>query len=87
MGEKVRAVQIRMSQGTHDRIAREIAEYGEYKTVTEFVMDSVKFYLDHLVKMRIEQSKVKTVVRMSSEDLTVEDVIEFLKKYPDLGKK
>jgi len=76
-----------MPQGTYDRIEREISEYGEYRTVAEFVLDSVKFYLDHLVKMRIEQSKVKTVVRMSSEDLTVEDVIEFLKKYPDLGKK
>ena len=87
MVDTSKSVHCRMPKGTYDRIEKEIEVYGEYRSAAEFVLDAVKFYLDYLVRMRIEDSKVKTVVRMSSEDLTVEDVIEFLKKYPDLGKK
>lgn len=61
-------VQIRMPQGIYDRIEQEIEGFGEHRTVTEFTLDAVKWYLDYRTNQRIESAKVRSEVTVT-EDL------------------
>jgi hypothetical protein len=57
-----------MPQGIYDRIENEIEEHNEHRTVTEFTLDAVKWYLDYRVNQRIESSKIKTEIIHNIED-------------------
>jgi len=56
-----------MPIGVYEKVEAEIEMQREYRTVTEFTLDAVKWYLDYRVNQRIESSKVKTEITRTEE--------------------
>ena len=59
MADYTRTIAIRMPHGTYERIEEEISVYKEQRTVSEFMLDAAKWYLDYRENMRIECGKLK----------------------------
>lgn len=56
--EKTRAVNVRMPLGIYLKITEDLDAHGDHRTVTEFIVDATKWYLDYRTNQRIELAKI-----------------------------
>ena len=59
---------LRVPAGIERRIKEDVETYGDHRTLSEFVLDSIKWYLDYRDNQRIEKAKSKTIVTKSDLD-------------------
>lgn len=59
--EKTRAVNVRMPLGVYQKISEDLDIHGDHRTVTEFILDATKWYLDYRMNQRIELAKLEDV--------------------------
>lgn len=78
---------VRVPDGLMQKMQDDIDTYREHRTKSEFALDAIRFYLDYRINQRAEASKVKTEITMSTDDITSEDIIEYLKRNPDPRRK
>ena len=50
---------MRMPLGVYQRINEDLDAYCDHRTVTEFIVDATKWYLDYRTNQRIEIAKIE----------------------------
>ena len=53
---------LRVPKSIKAKIEREVGDDKDYRTVSEFVLQSIRFYLDYISNKRIKEAETRTVV-------------------------